>query len=146
MTSPKCILCPVEITDENDSREHVIANAIGGRKRVRGLLCKACNQTTGDSWDVELARQLQPLSSFFGIKRQRGALPSQIVTAVSGNQYARRPNGQLTLAGPVYEEIKTDSESRILIRARTPKEARQLLNRAKATYPQLNVDALTAQV
>jgi hypothetical protein len=146
MTNPKCILCAAEITDENDSREHVIPNAIGGRKQARGLLCKPCNETTGDSWDAELARQLQPLSSFFGIKRQRGALPTQIVTAVSGNQYARRPDGQLTLARPVYEEIKTDTETRIAIRARTPKEARQLLNRGQAQYPQLDVDALAAQV
>jgi hypothetical protein len=146
MTNPKCILCAAEITDEDDSREHVIPNAIGGRKQARGLLCKPCNETTGDSWDAELARQLQPLSSFFGIKRQRGALPTQIVTAVSGNQYARRPDGQLTLARPVYEEIKTDTETRIVIRARTPKEARQLLNRGQAQYPQLDVDALAAQV
>jgi AraC-like DNA-binding protein len=146
MTNLKCILCLVEITDDNDSREHIIANAIGGRKRVSGLLCKPCNDTAGDSWDAELARQLQPLSSFFGIKRQRGALPTQIVTAVSGNQYARRPDGQLTLAEPVYQEIKTGTETRIVISARTPKEARQLLNRAKAQYPQLDVDALAAQI
>jgi len=146
MPNPKCILCPAEITEANDSYEHIILNAIGGRKRVRGLLCKPCNQTTGDSWDAELARQLQPLSSFFGIKRQRGPLPTQIVTAVSGNQYARRRDGQLTLAGPVYEEIKTNAETRILIRARTPKEARQLLSRAKAKYPQLDVEDLAAQV
>ena len=146
MSNTKCVLCSAAITDQNDSREHVIPNAIGGRKRVPGLLCKACNEATGSSWDAELARQLQPLSSFFAIKRQRGKRPTEIVSSVSGNQYARRPDGQLTLAHHVYEEIETDTGTRIVIRARTPREARQLLNRAKAKYPQIDVEALAGQI
>jgi 5-methylcytosine-specific restriction endonuclease McrA len=61
MRTRKCILCSVEITDENDSREHLIQHSIGGRKRIRGVLCNTCNSTAGDDWDAEFARQLQPL-------------------------------------------------------------------------------------
>ena len=32
MNSQKCALCDVEITDTNDTKEHLIPNAIGGRK------------------------------------------------------------------------------------------------------------------
>jgi len=140
--NPKCILCPAEITAANDSREHIIQNAIGGRKRVKGLLCINCNTTTGDNWDAEFARQLQPLSSFFSITRERGEVPPQLLTTVSGQHFVRRSDGQLTVARPVYEEVKGETGIRVSISARTPKEARQLLNRLKKRYPQVDIDLL----
>lgn len=146
MAGPICILCPVEITDENDFREHVIQNAIGGRKRVKGVLCTNCNSTTGAEWDAEFARQLQPLSAFFSIIRQRGEVPPQPVTTVSGQQFIRRSDGQMTLARPSYEEVQTDAGPRISINAPTPKLARLLLDRAKAKYPQIDAASIAASV
>lgn len=144
MASPICILCRVEITDENDSREHLIQNAIGGRKRVKGVLCTSCNSTTGREWDSELARQLQPLSSFFAITRQRGEIPPQPLATVSGQQFIRRPDGQMTVARPCYEEVQTDAGTQISISAPTLKQARQLLERAKAKYPQIDTTSVIA--
>jgi hypothetical protein len=147
MAGPICILCPVEITDENDSREHVIQNAIGGRKQVKGVLCTKCNNITCKEWDAEFARQLQPLSAFFAITRQRGEIPPQLLTTVfSGQQFIRRPDGQLTLARPSYEEVQTDSGTQISISAPTLKRARQLLERARAKYPQIDADSIVARV
>jgi hypothetical protein len=143
--NPKCILCPAEITEANDSREHIIPNSVGGRKRVRGLLCIDCNTTAGDDWDAEFARQLQPLSSFFGITRQRGDVPPQLLTTVSGQKYARRSDGQLTLARPVYEEAKTETGTRISISAPTEAQGRQLLNRVKKRYPQVDIGSLVPE-
>jgi hypothetical protein len=144
MAGPICILCSVEITDENDSREHVIQNAIGGRKRVKGVLCLKCNSTTGKDWDAEFARQLQPLSAFFAITRQRGDVPPQPVITASGQRFMRRSDRQLTLAGPVYEEAQTEAGTRISISAVTPNQAEQLLKRAKAKYPQIDADSIAA--
>jgi HNH endonuclease len=144
MAGPICVLCPVEITDENDSREHIIQNAIGGRKQVKGVLCTNCNSTTGAEWDAEFARKLQPLSAFFAITRQRGDVPSQPVTTVSGQQFIRRSDGRMTLARPSYEEVQTDAGTRISISAPTPKLARQLLERAKAKYPQIDAGSIAA--
>jgi hypothetical protein len=144
MAGPVCILCPVEITGENDSREHVIQNAIGGRKRAKGVLCTNCNTTTGREWDAEFARQLQALSAFFAITRQRGEVPPQPVTTLSGQQFIRRSDGQMTLARPSYEEVQTDAGTRISISAPTPKLARQLLERAKAKYPQIDAASIAA--
>lgn len=144
MAGPICILCPVEITDENDFREHVIQNAIGGRKRVAGVLCMECNSAAGKEWDAEFARQLQPLSAFFAITRQRGEIPPQLLTTVSGQQYTRRSNGQMTLARPSYEEVQTDSGTRVSISAPTLKQVQQLLERARAKYPQIDADLIAA--
>lgn len=146
MDNPKCILCSAEIIDENDLREHIIPNSIGGRRRVRELFCISCNTTAGENWDAEFARQLQPLSSFFGITRQRGDVPPQLLTTVSGQQFVRRSDGQLTLARPIYEEVPTATGTRISISARTAKDARQLLNRAKTRYPQIDVGSVAAEL
>src|SRR5438552_1420214 len=115
MRTARRILSSRKITNQNDSREHLIQNSIGGRKRVRGVLCTACNSTAGDGWDAEFARQLQPLSSLFAVSRQRGDGPSQVFTTVSGQQFAQRPTGQLTLARPSYEETETEAGTRISI-------------------------------
>ena len=50
-----CALCEAPFDEANDSREHVIPNAIGGRKAVRDFICRQCNNTTGAYWDNELA-------------------------------------------------------------------------------------------
>ncbi|GAL13836.1 hypothetical protein JCM19233_4843 [Vibrio astriarenae] len=78
MTHPKCALCDVEITEKNDTKEHLIPNAIGGRKKVKGFICENCNNASGDDWESELAKQLNPLSLFFGISRERGEAPPQL--------------------------------------------------------------------
>src|ERR1700728_4612370 len=70
-----CIVCDEAITELNDSDEHVVANAIGGRLKVSGVVCRICNPTTGRHWDSVLAEQLHPLSMMFAIKRERGAVP-----------------------------------------------------------------------
>ena len=54
-----CWLCSVVITPENDSNEHVIPQAIGGRKTVNGFICKCCNSETGHAWDAGLMKFLE---------------------------------------------------------------------------------------
>ena len=41
MTSPKCALCDETITSQNDTKEHLIPNAIGGRKKIKVSFVKA---------------------------------------------------------------------------------------------------------
>ena len=82
MASPICALCDMEITEKNDTKEHLIPNAIGGRKKIKGFICNSCNKASGDNWDSELAKQLNPFSLFFGITRERGEAPSQLFVVV----------------------------------------------------------------
>jgi len=43
----KCIFCNKEITQDNDSKKHIIPNCIGGKLKVRGMVCKNCNSILG---------------------------------------------------------------------------------------------------
>ena len=62
MADPMCAFrCGSRVTEDTSTKEHVVPNAIGGRKRVTGFICNSCNNQTGAVWDAELARQLNPL-------------------------------------------------------------------------------------
>ena len=58
----KCLLCETDLIGEAQSREHVIPESLGGRKRTSMALCRQCNSTTGHEWDAELERQLRAVS------------------------------------------------------------------------------------
>jgi len=58
MTDGACLICECALTAAKDSEEHVIPNAIGGRWKMRGILCRSCNNTSGVTWDAALAAQL----------------------------------------------------------------------------------------
>ena len=141
-----CIDCSQLITKLNDSREHLILQAAGGRKRVRGVLCRKCNSTTGHEWDDELARQLAPLCSLFSIKRQRGKVPLQKVT-ISGQTFYRRFDGVLLPDRPDYKEIPGDNGAvQVQIQARTIEEARRMLEGAARKHANIDVKKTLASV
>ena len=144
MPSPQCVLCDVPITEANDSREHVIPNSIGGRLRTRGFICTNCNNSAGETWDADLARQLNPLCLFFGIVRERGVPPPQIFETTAGEKFIHSVDG-LSPARPTYKEEHTDAGIRIDIVARTKREARKMLEGLKRKYPQADIAALLAQ-
>ena len=82
-----CALCDAEITKNNDTREHLIPNAIGGRKKVKGFICNSCNNKSGAEWDADLANKLNPLSLFFRIQREQGEVPPQSFSTTGGEEY-----------------------------------------------------------
>lgn len=70
--SKQCVLCDGVISEKNMTAEHIIPNAIGGRKKVSGFICRDCNSRTGTEWDANLVdrRLLHFLS--LTVNRQRG--------------------------------------------------------------------------
>lgn len=52
-----CYICDEELTDTNNSDEHIILNAIGGHLHSNKLLCKRCNNTLGDTADAKIGRR-----------------------------------------------------------------------------------------
>ena len=74
----KCYICCEELTKDNDSVEHIIPNAIGGKLKSKELICKKCNSKLGYSMDNELAEQLEFFCNFLNIDRERGK-PNDII-------------------------------------------------------------------
>ncbi|NNC23542.1 HNH endonuclease [Salinisphaera sp. USBA-960] len=143
----QCLLCEKVISTETDSREHLIPNSIGGRKKVSGFLCADCNSKSGDNWESALARQMNPLSLFFRINRERGNAPPQTFQTSSGDKLKLNADGSLELPDPILNEQKNGSSVEIKISARNMTEAKQMLKGvASKRYPQLDVDQLLEKV
>lgn len=138
----QCLLCEEVISTEIDSREHLIPNSIGGRKKISGFLCVECNSKSGDNWESALARQMNPLSLFFRINRERGDAPSQKFQTSSGGELVLNADGSLDLPRPIFNEQKNENGIEINISARNMAEAKKMLKGVARKYPQLDVDEL----
>lgn len=157
-----CGICGELLTDRNDSREHVIPNALGGRRVVRGFLCGPCNNQTGDEWDAPLVRKLQPFCILLGVRRTRGSVrPMQFDMAKFSltDQHSRTnsalaamfaeeniekvvmyPDGRMTPVRPTHSEEKVGSTRRIRLICRSREEAHKRLRDLRRKYPQIDDD------
>lgn len=141
-----CILCRALITADNDSKEHLIPNAIGGRLTLSGVLCGKCNNNTGHLWDSDLARQLNSLSLLFETRRQRGDVPSQVFKTTSGEELKLKNDGSMTPARPIHQETsKADGTVQIHMTAETMPALRVRLMGLKRKFPALDIEALLTQ-
>ena len=144
-TGRTCGLCGTALTGENSSREHVIPNAIGGRKRVSNFLCVACNSTTGSEWDNELTRQLRPLCTMLNVKRARGRNRPFVVETVSDRKLTLNPDGSMGIAEPLFEAQELADKTTVKLRARTMREMKRMLSGLKKKNAQIDVDELMSQ-
>lgn len=140
MTQKICALCDSEINHDNDTKDHVIPNSIGGRKKIKGFICRGCNSSSGDKWESAIAKQLNSLSLFFNISRERGIVPSQIVETTNGKKYQIHADGGMGLIKPSYSEEQNEKDVRIKIKARSLKEARKMLKGVQRNHPSIDID------
>lgn len=139
-----CSLCEIKLTTENDSREHIIPNSIGGRRKIKGFLCQNCNSTTGEEWDTELSKQLNPLCLIFFIQRERGSPPSQTFKTTEGRSLTLHSKGGMSPAKVSFEEETVDGKTSIKILARDIKEAKSILKGVKNKHPTLDIEQLVS--
>ncbi|MDE2623514.1 MAG: HNH endonuclease, partial [Betaproteobacteria bacterium] len=137
-----CAICDVLINVENDSKEHVINEAIGGRLSVKGFICKHCNNVSGQTWDAKLSSQLLPLSLMFGVARQKGKTPMLPITTTAGEELTMKPDGGFIPSKPSYSKNMTPNGVKIQVTARSLKEARNILDGVKRKYPTINIDQI----
>ena len=140
-----CALCQTLLTRENNTREHVIPNALGGRKKVRNFICKRCNDKTGEKWDSEITAQLQPLCTMLDIVRERGDNQSLSVETVSGRKLTLNPDGSLTIAKPNFDRRTNNGKTHVAIQARSMDELEGMLIGMKKEFPELNIEEVMTE-
>lgn len=136
----KCALCPTLLSAKTKTKEHIIPNAIGGRKKTTGFICNDCNNKLGEDWDAELARQLNWFSLAVGISRDRGESPKQIVQTVDGDRYWLLNDGSFTPEKSSYSEEDLGEKIAINLTAKTIEEAKQRLKGIARKYPKFDVE------
>jgi len=136
-----CYVCDIEITDENETDEHIIINAIGGRLKSKKLICKKCNSDFGEKIDSLLAKQLNNLSNMLMVKRHRGeAQPIIGKNQTTGEKYILDVGGKPRLYKPTIEKTVTGNKTEFSITARSEKELKDILKGIAKKNPHFNVD------
>ncbi len=135
-----CFLCKIPLNNANDSNEHLILNAIGGRKKVKGVMCVKCNNQKGSTWDSILSQQLNPWNLIFQTNRKRGKSPAKNFDTISGEKIRLHHDGKITLPRPSVEKIENDQGKSIKIKASSMSEAREIMKCLRRKYPNINTD------
>jgi len=132
MISSKCALCEIVITQDNDTKEHIIPNANGGKKKVKGFICGNCNNQSGNTWDSTLAAQLSPFSLLFDIKRERGEIKPNTFTTTKGEKIMLRANGTMTLGSQSFRQTPIEGGgTQFFGKAQTMSQAKDMLKGMK---------------
>ncbi len=132
-----CILCKIILSDANNSSEHLILNAIGGRKKVRGVMCVKCNNQKGSTWDSALSQQLNPWNLIFQISRERGKSPARNFDTISGKKIRLHYDGKVTLPRP---SVENDRDKGIKIKASSMSEAKKIMKNLIRKYKNIRPD------
>ena len=137
-----CAFCAKQLTDTNMSKEHVIPNAIGGRKTVSRFICVECNSLTGTEWDKELVNQLRPLCTLLNIKRGRGSNRDFVVETIDGMELLVGPGGSMTIAQPKFNKRDFGDRVEFEMQANKPKRLKKMVSGLQKKYPQINTDEM----
>ena len=130
MNNNNCAICGKNFQNVQDSNEHIIPNAIGGRKKIKHFICVNCNNKTGTEWDAELIKQLEPMCLYLRVKRERGETNPQIFSTSDGQTIRLKNDGTMEYPKPLIQEKYCEDTKSGTIHAslRSKKEAKQLID------------------
>lgn len=87
----KCIFCDNDLT-ENTKPEHILLNALGGRKTTKRVDCSACNGTFGSTIDNEVGKQVAVLRNMLQLDSGTGGAPPMLRKIQSGGDIINLKN------------------------------------------------------
>ncbi|MFJ7371542.1 HNH endonuclease [Lysinibacillus sp. NPDC098008] len=130
-----CYVCDDTLNSENETVEHIVLNAIGGKLKSRRLICRDCNSKFGSKIDTELAKQLSSFCTLLNIQRESGT-PQSIKGKYKNTEVFIEPGGKIKRVKP---EIKVDG-NRYHIVTSDMSQARTVLKGLKRKFPKLNIE------
>lgn len=86
-----CIFCDNEVTVRTKP-EHVLMNALGGRKTTTGVICSTCNERFGSTIDAALAEQVAILRNLLQLESGSGRPPPGLGRHQAGNETVKIDN------------------------------------------------------
>ena len=130
-----CVLCQGPVTGEDQSKEHIIPAALGGRRTVSHFICRTCNRETGHTWDAALANDLEDFARFLNISRERGPVrPKQIYTS-QDIPIRILPGNRVQLGHPSVKGFKNGEREGKTVMAGSTGELREIVQRISERRP-----------
>lgn len=142
----KCILKGVDLVAENDSLAHVIPSALGGRLRAAGILCEEANTELNEKCDSHLIEAFRSFMLLIGGSKDKSSKTAPIFAVSDSGERFQIGKDKVIPAAPEYiEEQLSDGTTRVTAKARTRKELKNLLGRAKKDLPTLDIDEIVKE-
>lgn len=83
-TASKCIFCDSKLTPDTKP-EHILLNALGGRKTTRRVICSTCNNDFGGTIDDALTEQVEVLRNLLQFESGTGKPPPMLKNLQAGS-------------------------------------------------------------
>jgi hypothetical protein len=132
------------LNDSNNSEAHIIPNALGGRLKPKGILCRTCNGELGSLADNALFEAFGAWPTLLDLPRDHGSNAPKSVVSESGRNVRVTANGPYTATDVRYDKTALgDGATRFEIDAPNGKIARQKIQQLVKEFPQ--VDAAEAE-
>ncbi len=141
-----CIFCQSELTDST-TYEHILPNALGGRKTTRRVICSDCNNVFGGSIDKSLTSQVDVIRNLLQLKSGTGKAPPMLRKIQSGTETVNfRNDGTPESTGkPFAIDIQDDGSAMVQIKARSAEELQKLIPHIAAQL-KISVDEVEEKV
>lgn len=141
-----CALCECEFDDSNNSKEHIIPRALGGRKKVEWFICGSCNNETGEAWDAPLIKMFQYYCLRLDVKTQGKNTPPMPFTTKDGDKMKLFLDGSIKSAAPLVDVSRDEEGYKVHIEANSAKEAKNIANNVAKSiakkHPQIDMPCL----
>lgn len=134
----KCRGCGDLLASSNVSAAHIIPNALGGRLKPTGLLCRKCNTELDELADNALVKAFGDWPTLLSIPRDHGRHPAKLIETRDGRRVRVEPNGTMSAVDVVYNVQPLEAGDSIEISAGDMKTMRQLLRRAQKQFKQFD--------
>lgn len=123
-----CLFCNSEL-DGTTRSEHILLNALGGRKATSSAICSAHNNEFGGTIDNALTSQVMALRNLFGLESGRGNPAPTLKKVQAGRQKINiKGDGELELADkPFTIDDLGDGKYNVQIRARSEDHLTQIV-------------------
>jgi hypothetical protein len=124
----KCLFCESVLTDDTKP-EHILLNALGGRKTSRRLICSSHNEAFGGSIDKAMAEQVAVLRNMLQLDSGTGNDPPMLKGIDAGGEKVNfRSDGVPELAGkPFTITDRGDGSFALQVQARSEEEFIRLI-------------------
>ncbi len=128
---PRCRLCR---SAPPDSEEHLFQSALGGRRRIRGVLCKPCNERLGATIDADMIESLAGVRMLLAIEGDRGQTASVRAMSEDGVPILLRPGARpkllpakpnLEVAGDLMKIASNSEDQAIQVTAAHQRKRRE---------------------
>jgi len=138
----KCIFCDNDVTPDTKP-EHILLNALGGRKTTRGVVCTAHNEGFGSTIDKGLTDQVPIIRNLLHLESGTGNMPPMLRNIQSGNDTLNiKGDGTIELDSKPFALVdRPNGVKELQIRARSAEHLAELIPHiaAKLKLPEQKV-------